>query len=187
MEHESFEDQEVADLLNKHFISIKVDREERPDVDKIYMDAVVAMQGQGGWPTSVFLTPELKPFYGGTYFPKQQFMQLLRQVANAWEKEKEKVERTAEGLTTHLNQQVMKVSQKGALNDSIFSASFHELSSRFDARYGGFSGAPKFPPTMSLRLLLRIHLRSGNRQAAEMAERTLDQMARGGIYDHLGG
>lgn len=187
MEHESFEDQEVADLLNRDFISIKVDREERPDVDKIYMDAVVAMQGQGGWPTSVFLTPGLKPFYGGTYFPKQQFMQLLRQVANAWEKEKEKVEGTAEGLTNHLNQQVMKVSATTVLNDSIFSASFHELSSRFDASYGGFSGAPKFPPTMSLKLLLRVYLRSGNVHAREMAERTLDQMARGGIYDHLGG
>ncbi len=187
MEHESFEDQEVADLLNRDFISIKVDREERPDVDKIYMDAVVAMQGQGGWPTSVFLTPALKPFYGGTYFPKQQFMQLLRQVANAWGKEKEKVEGTAEGLTKHLNQQAVKVSQVGALNDSIFSASFRELSFRFDARYGGFSGAPKFPPTMSLRLLLRIHRRTGNLHALEMAERTLGQMARGGIYDHLGG
>jgi len=188
MEKESFENEEVAHLLNQHFISIKVDREEHPDVDKIYMDAVVAMSERGGWPMSVFLTPDLKPFFGGTYFPKLQFMQLLTQVDTVWKQNQTEIQKSVHELTEYLSQlssQAPDTQEK--LDNSIFLITLSQFENQFDATYGGFGGAPKFPPSMSLSLLLRIALRSGKKSALDMAHKTLQSMARGGMYDHLGG
>ena len=187
MEKESFEDREVAHLMNQHFISIKVDREERPDVDKIYMDAVVAMASQGGWPMSVFLTPDLKPFFGGTYFPKLHFIKLLNHVDVAWKKNQSEIQKSVQELTDYLIQLSHDEKKQEKIDDNIFSIFLSQLHSRFDPYHGGFGSAPKFPPSSSLSLLLRIAARSENKSALEMAHKTLEGMARGGIYDHLGG
>lgn len=185
MEHDSFEREDVADVLNRDFISIKVDREERPDVDALYMDAVVGMTGSGGWPLSVFLTPDLKPFYGGTFFWRPQFLQLLSAIQSSWEREPQKVVASGEDIFAHLKQ---SVSAGTSLPDeTIFLSALEHFSKRFDAEHGGFGAAPKFPPSVSLQLLLRIHRRTGDRDALRMVETTLDHMARGGMYDHLGG
>ncbi len=186
MEKDSFETQEVADVLNAHFISIKLDREERPDLDQIYMDAVVSLNGQGGWPLSVFLTPDLKPFFGGTFFWKDQFIGLLKQINSVWVGEPGKLVEAAKELTEH-------VSQEGggeaalAINEEFLRKAFRGFLQTFDAVHGGFGRAPKFPRSTDLSLLLRIHRRTGNKEALSMVTKTLDSMARGGIYDHLGG
>jgi len=187
MERESFEDQQVADVLNKDFISIKVDREERPDVDKIYMDAVMATRGQGGWPMSVFLTPDLKPFFGGTYFPKTQFLALLNQIQKGWQDQRDQIEQTGEALTQHLKAAEIKGKGLDKVSEAMLIAAFHIKKSTFDEQYGGFGHQPKFPPSTALMLLLRIAKRTGNQKALEMVTRTLDRMAQGGIYDHVGG
>ena len=186
MEKECFEDEEVARVLNQHFISVKVDREERPDVDKIYMDAVVGLTGHGGWPMSVFLTPELQPFYGGTYFPKDNFMLLLGQLQQAWSSKKEEILSSAESITNFLKQRRLEAVDI-ELDETVLRKTFAELKSSFDQTYGSFGGAPKFPPSVRLALLLRIYRRSGQAEALSMVEQTLEQMARGGIYDQLGG
>ena len=211
MEHESFEDERIAKLMNEHFVNIKVDREERPDLDAIYMTAVQIMTGRGGWPMSVFLTPDLKPFYGGTYFPPTQrmgmpgFDQILLAVADAWKNRRQEALEQAGELTTHLQQAASPAGAGGAgdLTDTLLFDAATALERNFDHRHGGFDGAPKFPHPMDLRLLLRIWRRTkqtmdhGPRTTDEprahadshlhVVSHTLDKMAAGGIYDQLGG
>ncbi len=203
MEHESFEDPETARLMNEHFVNIKVDREERPDVDSIYMTAVQQVTGHGGWPLTVFLTPQGQPFFGGTYFPPAprhglpSFRQLLLGVAQAYSERREEVDRSAAELHRFL-EQGMSVRAPGGLDPAILDRAFHTLASRFDARHGGIGGAPKFPQPLVFEFLLRHWKRTGNPQglsgeaakneeALRIVEHTLRKMAAGGIYDQLGG
>jgi len=177
--------------MNEYFVSIKVDREERPDIDNIYMSAVQSMTGAGGWPLTVFLTPDKKPFFGGTYFsPYAQwgrpgFMEIMESVHNQWEKNPEKLIESSESITKILTQ---KGQDKGQVLDeltkSIFSESFEHYSRIFDSQYGGFGGAPKFPTSHNLSFLLRYWLRSGKAKALEMVELTLYQMANGSCRSH---
>ena len=187
MEEESYESEQVAEILNRDFIAIKVDREERPDLDKIHMDAVVAMRGHGGWPLNVFLTPDLGPFWGGSYFQKEQFLDILDQIRTVWEKEPEKIEQSGSRLSQYLKTQNQLVKGPVVLDEKILKTGYDSLASSFDGEFGGFGWAPKFPPSMRLQLLLRIAHRTDESMALEMVEKTLDHMARGGIYDHLGG
>jgi hypothetical protein len=193
MAHESFEDPETAGLMNQFFVPVKVDREERPDLDAIYMEAVQAMTGQGGWPMTVFLTPEGVPFYGGTYFPREPrygmpgFKQLLVSLARAYQSRPQDIEHNATQMRTMLRQATLLQATAEPLEPSILDRAVQSLEDRYDARYGGFGGAPKFPPSMALEFLLRTFQRTGRRRALEMAEFTLGQMARGGMYDQLGG
>jgi uncharacterized protein YyaL (SSP411 family) len=193
MEHESFEDPAIGQLLNDHFVSIKVDREERPDLDQIYMTAVQLLTQHGGWPMSVFLTPDLKPFYGGTYFPpdsrygRPSFTQVLHAIIDAWKNRRPAVGETANQLTDNI-QRVMEVEpHAGDLDETLLKGAATQLRRRFDARHGGFGDAPKFPHPMDLRLLLRVWKRLGDDDALQMVTKTLDGMAMGGMYDHLGG
>ncbi len=193
MERESFENEQTADLLNQYFLSVKVDREERPDIDQIYMAAVQAMTGHGGWPMSVFLTPEGKPFYGGTYFPPADrpgmpgFPRVLQSVAQAWENRQEEIRAAADGMTDQLQSLGQLRTAPGTLDESLLDNAFSKLSRAFDPQHGGFGDAPKFPHPMDLRVLLRHHHRTGDPHALHMVRLTLDKMAQGGIYDHLGG
>jgi uncharacterized protein YyaL (SSP411 family) len=194
MEHESFENEAIARVLNENFVSIKVDREERPDLDQIYMNAVQMLTGHGGWPMSVFLTPDLKPFYGGTYWPPQSargmpgFDQILSAVIDAWKNRREHAVDAAEQLTTELR----KVGQfaggtADALTSELIDSAASHLRRSFDSANGGFGQAPKFPHPMDLQLLLRVAQRTGQPGPVDMVKLTLDRMAAGGIYDHLGG
>jgi uncharacterized protein YyaL (SSP411 family) len=193
MERESFEDPEIARILNEHFVSIKVDREERPDVDQIYMNAVQLLTGQGGWPLSMFLTPDQRPFYGGTYFPPDDrygrpgFKRLLRAVAEAWQARRDELVAQAAELTGHLKELGNVRREEGELEPELIRSAVRALAANFDPAHGGFGGAPKFPRAMDVRLLLRAWKRFGDDDALAMARRTLDGMARGGIYDLLGG
>ena len=193
MAHESFEDPNTAAYMNAHFVNIKVDREERPDLDRIYMDAVVALTGSGGWPMTVFLTPKGEPFYGGTYFPPQPrygmpgFMQVLRAVAETWERRREEVLGTASQLIAQINRKTVLQTEVGKLTPDLLEDALLTLARNFDSQQGGFSGAPKFPPSMTLEFLLREHVRSDDQRALEMAQFTLQKMAYGGIYDQIGG
>ncbi len=196
MAHESFEDEATAALLNEHFVSIKVDREERPDLDRIYMSAVQTLTGRGGWPMSVFLTPEGVPFYGGTYFPDTPrhgmpaFRQVLSAIADAWANRRAELieggQRVAEALQ---QRQALSGAASSAetLSPETIEAAYQGLHQRFDAVRGGWGGAPKFPQPMVLEFLLRYHQTTDDPQALEMVTQTLDAMARGGIYDQLGG
>jgi len=186
MESDSFEQEEVAQVLNKHFIAIKVDREERPDLDSFYMNAVIAMSGHGGWPMSVFLTPDKKPFFGGTFFWKQQFIALLTRIAELWERDKSQFEDSADQLLSHLKR-LDDSPTATELSEKLLVTATNVFQSRFDRDYGGFGGAPKFPPSMAVQFLLRVHRRTEEERPLQMAERTLEMMARGGIYDHLAG
>ena len=192
MEHESFEKESVAEVLNRHFVSIKVDREERPDVDDIYMAAVQTMTGTGGWPLSLFLTPDGKPFYGGTYFPPEDrygrpgFVTLLHAIAQAWRARRGELESSAADLLEHLENGA-KTPAGTAPGPEILEAFARTLQSQYDARNGGFGGAPKFPPAMRLEFLIRYFLRSGEPSARQMVETTLAKMASGGMYDQIGG
>jgi uncharacterized protein YyaL (SSP411 family) len=193
MAHESFEDPDTAAIMNEHFVNIKVDREERPDLDAIYMEAVVAMTGQGGWPMSVFLTPDGKPFYGGTYFPPTvrhgmpSFEQVLLSIAEAYRNQREKIEAGGEQLSARVEQSLALRADPATLTSDTLDQAYHRLSSRFDSTHGGFGGAPKFPQPMNLEFLLRYYHRTGESQALDMVDLTLTQMASGGIYDQLGG
>jgi uncharacterized protein len=195
MEHESFEDLTIAALMNDHFVNIKVDREERPDLDQIYMTAVQAMTGQGGWPMSVFLTPDLKPFYGGTYFPPTDsrgmpgFPRVLLSVHRAWVEKRDEIVSSAGEMTERLQTMgtVPAGTGEGTLDVALLDAAARSLLQSFDPRNGGFGSAPKFPHSMDLRVLLRHHARTSDDQALHAVRLTLDKMARGGIYDHLGG
>jgi uncharacterized protein len=186
MEKDSFETEEVANVLNKYFINIKIDREERPDIDQIYMDAVVAMTGQGGWPMSVFLTPDLKPFYGGTFFYRAQFISLLEQINGFWGKDYDRIVAASNELTSILKKYSQSNLSNEPLNDTVLKNAFYQFTNIFDENFGGFGKAPKFPHSESVALLLRIYKRSSLDQALSMATKTLDYMASGGIYDHLG-
>jgi uncharacterized protein YyaL (SSP411 family) len=193
MERESFENRATADFLNAHFVSIKVDREERPDVDKIYMTAVQAMTGQGGWPLNCFLTPELKPFYGGTYFPPENihgragFIQVLRQIAGLWETRREHILRTAAEF--HQKLQDFTVRQPGGLelSDSLAARAAAQFKSEYDPQFGGFGGAPKFPRPSQPAFLLQYGMRAGDAEAVQMVLHTCQRMAAGGLHDQLGG
>ncbi|MBN1920460.1 MAG: thioredoxin domain-containing protein [Anaerolineae bacterium] len=193
MAHESFEDEATAAVLNAHFVSIKVDREERPDLDRIYMSAVQALTGGGGWPMSVFLTPESAPFYGGTYFPKTArygmpaFTQVLRAIAEAWNSRRDELMAGGERLVQALREQVGGAAEEGALTAATLEQAFQTLRSSFDTVHGGWGSAPKFPQPMILEFLLRYHHNTGDPEALHMVTHTLEAMARGGIYDQLGG
>ncbi len=186
MEHESFVDTEVADFLNAHFISVKVDREEHPHVDSLYMETVQAMSGSGGWPMTVFITPEGKPFFGGTYFPKVSFLHLLRNVQTLWQKDPDKIVAESEKILTWL-QNAKAQALGGVLDKNIFTKFCQTFSDNFDHDNGGYLGHPKFPPSYALRMLLRCHSQTKNAAVLEMLTKTLDKMGRGGIYDHIGG
>ncbi|MEE8521106.1 MAG: aldo/keto reductase [Gemmatimonadota bacterium] len=193
MERESFEDETIAALMNENFISIKVDREERPDLDEIYMAATVAMnQGQGGWPMTVFLTPELEPIFAGTYFPPQDmhgrpgFPAVLTQVARAWREDRHNLKERAREFVERLRQQ-RGTRTPLAVGEPELRVALEEFASAFDPTYGGFGPAPKFPPATGLSLLLRLYRRLEEPHALQMVQATLDGMANGGIYDHIGG
>jgi uncharacterized protein len=194
MEHESFENPQIARLLNESFIPIKVDREERPDLDQIYMNAVQMMTGRGGWPMSVFLTPDLQPFYGGTYWPETSrggmpgFDQILQAIAAAWRDRRPELATQAAELTKHLTTTQIPAPTNGDLSEQLLHSAAAALTRSFDPHHGGFGGAPKFPHPMDLRLLLRVWRRgSRNDSLLRIVTTTLDKMAAGGIYDHLGG
>jgi uncharacterized protein len=193
MEHESFEDERIADLLNENFVCIKVDREERPDLDQIYMNAVQIMTGRGGWPMSVFLTPDLQPFFGGTYWPPSArtgmpgFDQVVLAVADAWKNRREQALESAAEITQRIQSLDQLPPTASSLSSNLLNAAQAKLERVFDAQHGGFGDAPKFPHGMDLQLLLRIGQRSDRSSAWDMVRRTLDKMAQGGIYDHLAG
>jgi uncharacterized protein YyaL (SSP411 family) len=193
MERESFSDPEVAALLNRHFVSIKVDREERPDIDAIYMNAVQAMTGSGGWPLTVFLSPDGKPFYGGTYFPPEDHYgrpgvkSLLNAVVEAWEKDRERLLEQGDLITTRIQSAQSGRGAEVELTEAVLDGGFEQLRSSFDEERGGFGPAPKFPRSHTISFLLRYWNRSGDPRALHMASKTLDAMHRGGMYDHLGG
>ncbi|MEU6384559.1 thioredoxin domain-containing protein [Streptomyces bauhiniae] len=193
MAHESFEDQATADYLNENFVSVKVDREERPDVDAVYMEAVQAATGQGGWPMTVFLTPEAEPFYFGTYFPPRpahgmpSFGQVLEGVHQAWEGRRDEVTEVAGKITRDLAQREIVQQAAGMPGEEELAQALLGLTREYDPQRGGFGGAPKFPPSMALEFLLRHHARTGSEGALQMAADTCERMARGGIYDQLGG
>jgi uncharacterized protein YyaL (SSP411 family) len=193
MEHESFENASIAELMNRYFINVKVDREERPDLDQIYMSAVTALTGRGGWPMSVFLTPKLEPFYGGTYWPPDSrmgmpgFRDILRQIHAAWMNRRDEVERGARELTDAIVEMSRSNPQPQSLDESLLRAGEQIRLRAADRTHGGFGSAPKFPHPMDLRLLLRTGKRFATAEALEVVRLTLDKMAAGGIYDHLGG
>ncbi len=193
MAHESFEDPATAALMNERFVNIKVDREERPDLDGIYMQAVQAMTGHGGWPMTVFLTPDGVPFYGGTYFPKDDrhgmpsFTRILRTVADAYHARPDDVARAADSVRELYASAAEQTRSAGALGQRLLDEAYRTLSSRYDEAHGGFDGAPKFPQTMSLEFLLRYWGRRGTEQALSIAVSSFRHMARGGIYDQIGG
>src|SRR5579872_4184238 len=194
MAHESFEDPGTAALLNEHMVAIKVDREERPDVDSVYMTATQLMTGQGGWPMTVVMTPGKEPVFCGTYLPRAQFQQLIGSAAQAWRDQRDNVLGHARQVTAALagNAEAAARAMRGpgATQSPWTEVTAHavtRLGSEFDAVDGGFGAAPKFPPSMLLEFLLRHHEATGNPSALAMASGTLDRMARGGIYDQLGG
>src|SRR4051812_13377002 len=194
MERESFENDSIAEFLNGHFVSIKVDREERPDVDKIYMSFVQASTGSGGWPLNVFLTPELKPFFGGTYFPPENrygrgsFIQVLRQVAEAWQTRHADIANSAEQIHSQLQSAAATQSASNlVLTADVLHRAGMQFKEAYDPRHGGFGGAPKFPQPSQPQFLLRYAKRFKDEEAMRMVLQTCDKMAAGGIHDQLGG
>ncbi|MFE9772650.1 thioredoxin domain-containing protein [Streptomyces sp. NPDC005931] len=193
MAHESFEDRDTADYLNAHFVSVKVDREERPDVDAVYMEAVQAATGQGGWPMTVFLTPDAEPFYFGTYFPPAprhgmpSFRQVLQGVHQAWEERRDEVGEVAGKIVRELAARELSFGDARAPGEQELAQALLGLTREYDPQRGGFGGAPKFPPSMVIEFLLRHHARTGAEGALQMARDTCERMARGGLYDQLGG
>ena len=193
MEHESFEDESTAAIMNDHFVNIKVDMEERPDVDQIYMNFVQLTTGRGGWPMNVFLTPEKLPFFGGTYFPPAprygmpSWRQILMSLAEAYRERRDELEKSAVDIVGELRRMSIIETSTGALSPDMLDAAFTSFTQTFDAANGGFGGAPKFPAAMSLEFLLAYHHRTGNDMALSMVTHSLDKMANGGIYDQIGG
>ncbi len=193
MAHESFEDDETARLMNELFVNVKVDREERPDVDSLYMDAVVALTGHGGWPMTVFLTPEGEPFYGGTYYPPEPrhgmpaFREVLTAVAEAYRERREAVGRSAAQLVEAVRRSGEVQASSEPLTEAVLREAVAALGRSFDPEWGGFGGAPKFPPASALEFLLRAHRRFGDDLSLALATRTLDGMALGGMWDEVGG
>ncbi|NBO68113.1 MAG: thioredoxin domain-containing protein, partial [Actinobacteria bacterium] len=187
MAHECFEDLETATMMNELFVNIKVDREERPDIDALYMDAVQAMSGRGGWPMTVFMSPDGNPFFGGTYFPKPSFMKLMVAVHDAWQNRRADIENNISALSESLSRSALITPDVSLPSFELVAAACDQLAESFDPKWGGFGGAPKFPSTMNLDLLLRIYNDSPNDSLGTIITTTLDAMASGGIYDHIGG
>ncbi len=193
MAHESFEDPNVAEFLNNNFVSIKVDREERPDIDMVYMKVTTSLTGHGGWPMSVFLDGDARPFYAGTYFPPKpshgmpSFMELSEAIKDAWHNNRGQLQNSAKQILSSLNMKSSAIAGDIAPTSSDLSGAVKTFGRFFDSEHGGFGGAPKFPPSMVLEFLLNEYARAGDVQALAMAETTLTAMARGGIYDQLGG
>ena len=193
MAHESFEDAAVADLLNSNFVPVKVDREERPDVDAVYMHAVQALTGQGGWPMSVFLTPEGAPFFGGTYWPREDrggmpgFIRVLLSVAQIWSEQRDRVTAAGEQLTQRLRAASASPGGAGTVDETVARQAAERVVGQWDRHEGGFGDAPKFPQAMTIDFLLAHSQRTGDDHSREAALHTLDAMSRGGIYDHVGG
>jgi uncharacterized protein len=197
MAHESFENDDIADALNAKFVAIKVDREERPDVDAVYMAATQAMTGQGGWPMTVFATPDAQPFFCGTYYPRDAFGRLIEAVSSAWTDQRDAVVSQGAAIVEAIERSSRRQSSGGSesggsrpggeLTPAVLDAAVKSLDADFDEGYGGFGGAPKFPPHMTLLFLLRHFERTGSERALEMAQATAEAMARGGIYDQLAG
>jgi uncharacterized protein YyaL (SSP411 family) len=195
MEEESFDDVEIATYMNANYITVKVDREERPDVDAVYMSAVQAMTGSGGWPMTVWLTPDRKPYFGGTYFPARDgdrgarfgFLTLLKKLRSAYDEQRERVIESAQQLTATVRQNLSGRQGGGTPTATMFTELVTFYKGRFDARYGGTQGAPKFPSSLPVRALLRYHRRTGDAEALNMATLSLKKMADGGMYDHVAG
>ncbi len=193
MAHESFENEGIAELLNRDFVPVKLDREERPDVDRVYMLFVQATTGSGGWPMSVWLTPERKPFFGGTYFPPSSrygrpgFREVLAQLARVWKEDRRRIEDSSDSVTEQLRSFGERAQTRAAPDRELFGSAFWPLRRSFDAKWGGFGGAPKFPRPVLFNYLLRYYALEGNSEALEMVTRTLDGMAAGGMHDQLGG
>ncbi len=193
MAHESFENEQVAAVLNRDFVPVKLDREERPDVDRIYMLFVQATTGSGGWPMSVWLTPELRPFFGGTYFPPDSrygrpgFKDVLEHVAHAWKEERERIELSGSNVAEQLRAICAGAQMEADLDRSLFESPFQQFRRMFDSKWGGFGGAPKFPRTVTLNYLLRFYAAERNEEALDMVVKTLHQMAAGGMHDQIGG
>ncbi|WP_062492873.1 thioredoxin domain-containing protein [Paenibacillus sp. 32O-W] len=191
MEHESFEDGEVAGLLNREYVAVKVDREERPDIDQVYMAVCQAMTGQGGWPLTVILTPDRNPIFAGTYFPKHSrygrpgLMDVLSRLADKWRNDRKEVLEFAERITQEVRDS-MEADRRGEAVPELLDQAYRLYERLFDSEYGGFGGAPKFPSSHNLSFLLRYYRRTGEDKALRMVERTLDGMRRGGMYDHIG-
>ena len=187
MAHECFEDDDVSAEMNRLFVNIKVDREERPDVDAIYMDAVQALTGRGGWPMTVFLTPAGKPFYGGTYFPKPQFLALMNTIDDVWRNKQADVEQNVSALMDALGRTTNIQPNPDVPGVEVINAALAQFAQSFDEEWGGFGAAPKFPSTMNLDLVLRAHARHPSDAARTVVITSLDAMASGGMYDHIGG
>lgn len=191
MEKESFEDEEVAKLMNQSFVSIKVDREERPDIDGIYMTVCQMITGSGGWPLTIIMTPEKKPFFAGTYFPKQDrfgrigMLELIPKLNDIWKNRRQEVLNSAEEITNSINKISIKKSDE-EIDENILNKAFEEFLRRFDKQFGGFGNAPKFPTPHNLLFLLRYFRKTKNSSALDMVEKTLTEMRKGGIYDHIG-
>lgn len=192
MEHESFEDTTVAKLMNDVFVSIKVDREERPDIDNIYMTVCQMMTGHGGWPMTIIMTPDKKPFFAGTYFPKESrygrigIIDLIKKIDHAWKNQHDEILKSAESITKYLSDSQKETSHT-SLDKSIINKAIDDFANRFDNEYGGFGNAPKFPSPHNLLFLLRNWMQTGNENVLKMVETTLQMMSLGGIHDHLGG
>ena len=193
MEHESFENEDIARLMNDNFVNIKVDREERPDLDQIYMNAVQMMTHHGGWPMTVFLTPEGVPFYGGTYFPPHDrynmpgFPRVLESMAAAYHERPADIAETAASVLAELARLNAVRESGNTLTMDLLDAAMKGIMKNYDATHGGFGGAPKFPPSMTLEFLMRAHHRTGAREPLDIVTHTVRKMANGGIYDQLGG
>jgi uncharacterized protein len=194
MERESFDNEEISALMNEHFINIKLDREERPDVDRVYMTYVQATTGSGGWPMSVWLTPDLKPFLGGTYFPPEDryglvgFPTILKRVANAWKNQRMELIASSESVTRQLRAFTQVIQEENSsLGQGLLDQGYEQIKSTYEPRHGGFGSAPKFPRPVALGFMFRRHAATGTGDALEMALHTLRKMAKGGIHDHLGG
>lgn len=193
MAHESFENEQIAKLMNENFVNIKVDREERPDLDQIYMNAVQMMTHHGGWPMTVFLTPDAVPFYGGTYFPPEDrynmpgFPRVLISVAQAYRERQDDIRETGTSLVNELRRLSATSGSNEPIEVELLDAAYAGIIRSYDSINGGFGGAPKFPPAMALEFLLRTHARTGNREALEIVSHTCQKMANGGMYDQLGG
>ena len=187
MAHESFEDDATAAVMNQLFVNIKVDREERPDVDAVYMDAVQALTGRGGWPMTVFCTPTGEPFYGGTYYPRETFVKLMEAVDDAWRNRRDELQQNINALVEAIGRTAHVEPAPAIDARQLVSTTIGALQSSFDSTWGGFGGAPKFPSTFGLDLMLRVSLLNDDSQLVDMVRTSLDAMAAGGMYDHIGG
>ncbi|MEY3817435.1 MAG: hypothetical protein RIT00_160, partial [Actinomycetota bacterium] len=186
MAHECFEDIETASVMNRLFVNIKVDREERPDIDALYMDAVQAMSGRGGWPMTVFMSPEGQPFFGGTYFPKPSFLKLMSAIDDAWRNRRSDIENNISALVESLGRTAAVTADDSLPGRELVAEACAQFENSFDAKWGGFGGAPKFPSTMNLDCIIRNYI-DKTPAAKNIVTTSLDAMASGGMYDHIGG